>query len=239
MTATLVFAALAGLLSTLSPCVLPLLPIVLATATSEHRLGPLALAIGLATSFTGVGLSVATVGFAIGIDGGFFRTLAAAVMILIGAVIVLPRLNARFAVAAGPIANWAESRLSNLGRRGLAGQFLVGMLLGAVWSPCVGPTLGAATVMAAQGEDLASVALTMLAFGLGAALPLLLVGVLSREAAGLLRERMVAGRRHLQLAIGGALVVAGALVISGLDKIVETELVARSPAWLTSLTVAF
>ena len=67
----------AGALSTLSPCVLPLLPIVLASAASEHRLAPAALAAGLALSFTAIGLFVATLGFAIGVDGEVFRIIGA------------------------------------------------------------------------------------------------------------------------------------------------------------------
>ena len=64
----------------------------------------------------------------------------------------------------------------------LAFEWIIGLLLGAVWSPCVGPTLGAASILAAKGENLGQVALTMLAFGVGAALPLLVIGLLSREA---------------------------------------------------------
>jgi cytochrome c-type biogenesis protein len=71
--ANVALALFAGLFSILSPCVLPLVPIVLGTAVSEHRLGPLALATGLATSFTAIGLFVATIGYSVGLDGEFFR----------------------------------------------------------------------------------------------------------------------------------------------------------------------
>ena len=138
-------ALLAGVLSTLSPCVLPLLPIVLGAALTEHRFGPVALAAGLALSFVVIGLFVATVGFAIGLDQDIFRNVAAALLIVIGAVLLLPRLQAQVAVAAGPFGNWAQSQAGGMSRSGLAGQFAVGLLLGAVWSPCAGPTLGAAS----------------------------------------------------------------------------------------------
>ena len=75
------FALLAGILSTLSPCVLPLLPIILVTAVSEHRLGPLALASGLALSFVAVGMFIATIGYGIGLDAGFFRIIAATMLV--------------------------------------------------------------------------------------------------------------------------------------------------------------
>ena len=176
MIATLGLAGLAGLLSVLSPCVLPLLPLVLGAAAAEHRLGPAALAAGLALSFVAIGLFVATVGFAIGLDAGLFRLVAALLLVLVGLVLMVPVAQTRLAAAAGPVSDWTERRFGGFSSAGLAGQFGVGLLLGAVWSPCVGPTLGAASLLAAQGRDLGSVAATMAAFGLGAALPLLGLG---------------------------------------------------------------
>src|ERR1700680_1473175 len=102
MFATLGLAYLAGALSTLSPCVLPLLPIVIGSAASAHRLGPLALALGLASSFVVVGLFAATIGFSIGIDADVFRMVAAALMILVGLVLIVPLFQSRLALAAGP-----------------------------------------------------------------------------------------------------------------------------------------
>src|SRR5215470_9579158 len=149
--ASLGLAFVAGVLSILSPCVLPLIPIVLGTAASQQRLGPVALAIGLAVSFVAVGLFVATIGYSIGVDAGVFRAASATVLLV-------PRLQARLALASGPIANWTDQRFGNAHGNGIAGQFWVGVLLGAAWSPCVGPTLGAASLLAAQGRDLPQVA---------------------------------------------------------------------------------
>lgn len=237
--AVLALALLSGLLSTLSPCVLPLLPIVLGAALGQHRYGPAALAAGVAVSFVTVGLFVATAGFAIGIDQSLFRNVAAAMLIVIGAVLLLPRLQAQVALAAGPVGNWAQSQAGGFTPRGLSGQFAVGLLLGAVWSPCVGPTLGAASVLAAQGKDLGHVALTMLAFGIGAAAPLLALGMLSREAMLRWRGRLMAAGQGGKVALGVLLLATGALILSGLDKQLETLLVQASPAWLTSLTTRF
>src|SRR5882762_299341 len=96
-------AFLAGLLSILSPCVLPLIPIVIGTALSKHRLGPAAVAAGVATAFASVGLLAATIGFAAGLDSEIFRSVAAVLMVGIGAVLMIPGLEHRFALAAGPI----------------------------------------------------------------------------------------------------------------------------------------
>jgi cytochrome c-type biogenesis protein len=232
-------AFLAGVLTALSPCVLPLLPIVLGTAVSTHRAGPVALAAGLALSFVIVGLFVATIGFSIGLDAGVFRAVAAILLMAIGLVLLVPRFQAQFALATSPVSQWTEQRFGGFAGNGLGGQFGVGVLLGAVWSPCVGPTLGAASLLAAQGENLGYVAITMLMFGLGAALPLLLLGLLSRETLLRWREWLHAAGKSGKIAMGVILIAVGLLVISGLDKAVETVLVDLSPAWLTELTTRY
>ncbi len=237
--ATLGLALLSGILSTLSPCVLPLLPIVLGTAATQHRMGPAALAAGLAISFVAIGMFLATAGFALGLDAGAFRYAAAAIMIAIGMVLCVPRMQEQLAVAAGPASGWASEKLGTVDQAGLSGQFLVGVLLGAVWSPCVGPTLGAASLLAAQGKDLPQVAVTMLAFGIGAALPLLLLGLLSREAILRLRGRMMSAGKSMKTVLGLVLIAIGILVASGLDKTLEAKLVVWSPAWLTELTTRY
>ena len=135
-------AFLAGLLSIVSPCVLPLLPIVLGAAASEHRMGPAALAAGVALSFVAIGLFIATVGFAIGLDGDIFRTAAAVLMIGVGVVLATPALQVRLATAGGPVSNWADQRASAVQSRGPAGQFAIGFLLGAVWSSLRRPNTG-------------------------------------------------------------------------------------------------
>jgi cytochrome c biogenesis protein CcdA len=235
----LTLALLAGVLSVLSPCVLPLLPIVLGAALSQHRYGPLALAAGLTLSYVTVGLLIATAGYAIGLDQDVVRKVAATLLIAIGAVLLLPRLQNRFAMAAGPFGGWAQAQAGDVSTRGLSGQFALGALLGAVWSPCVGPTLGAASVLASQGKDLGAVAATMIAFGVGAALPLIVLGMASREALMRWRERLLSAGRSGKYALGGLLIVFGAMIVTGFDRAVETALVSASPDWLTYLTTRF
>lgn len=237
--AILGLAFLAGLLSILSPCVLPLLPVILAAAISQHRYGPAALAAGLSISFVAIGLFVATVGFSIGIDSAALRTAAALLTIAIGLLLVVPSFQARLALAGGPAANWAERRFGGFSPAGLQGQFGIGLLLGAVWSPCVGPTLGAASLLAAQGKNLPQVALTMLSFGLGAAAPLLVLGTLSREVLLRIRNRLLLTGKVARVALGVLLILIGLFIVTGIDKRIESHLVDASPQWLTHLTTRF
>jgi len=235
----LALAFAAGLLSILSPCVLPLVPIVLGAAVVAHPLGAFALAAGLAVSFTALGLLLALVGFGLGIDPGMFRVVAAAIMIVLGVVLVVPSWQAQLAAAGGPISSWADRRFGGFTSSGLAGQFAIGLLLGAVWSPCVGPTLGAASLLASQGHDLLRVTLTMVVFGVGAALPLILLGLLSRATLMRVRSSLMSAGKLGKALLGAAFIVIGVAIVSGADKRIEAALVDASPQWLTELTTSF
>jgi cytochrome c-type biogenesis protein len=182
---------LAGILSTLSPCVLPLIPILISTAITAHRLGPYALAAGLTISFTIVGMLIGTVGASLGIDQNVFRYIAAVILILFGIVLLSTQLQERFATATSGLSTAGDGLLSKLNIDGLKGQFIIGLVLGIIWTPCVGPTLGAATTLASQGKDLAQIALLMFIFGLGAGTPLVILGSVSRATMMKLRGKMM------------------------------------------------
>jgi len=228
----------AGGLSTLSPCVLPLIPILLGTAVAVHRLGPLALATGLMLSFTLVGVVVASMGAAIGVDQGTFRDIAAAILIVFGVILLSVRLQARMAFATSGLSGAGNALLSRVSTDGLHGQFVLGLLLGLVWSPCVGPTLGAAVTLASQGQNLVQVTLVMALFGLGAGLPLMLLGMASREAMLRLRGRMMAAGQLGKQLLGGIMLALGTLILSGADREFEAWTLQAAPEWLVRLTTS-
>jgi cytochrome c-type biogenesis protein len=230
---------LAGVLSTLSPCVLPLVPIVLGSAVTAHRWGALALAAGLVLSFTAVGIFIATIGASIGLTSGLFRDIAALLLIGFGVVLMSGTLQARFATATAGIGDAGQVMLSKINIEGLSGQFLIGLLLGVVWSPCVGPTLGAASTLASQGQSLLQVSLLIMIFGLGAGTPLLVLGSLSRTTTLNMRGKLQSAGKFGKYALGGLMMVLGIFVLSGLDKSLEAFLVQASPDWLTDLTSRF
>lgn len=232
-------AFLAGALTILSPCVLPLVPIVLGSAAQRSRGGPLALAAGLVVSFTAVGFLVATLGSETGLDSEQLRWFGAILLLLAGLVLLSQRLQDFLAQAAAPLANWASRRQQHVDGSGLLGQALIGVLLGLVWSPCVGPTLGAATVLAAQGTNLGQVAFTMAAFALGIAASLLVLAFAARGLAQRWRRRLLSGGKRGKQSLGLLLVLVAALILTGMDHLLEGWLVEVSPAWLTDLTTRF
>lgn len=229
----------AGALSTLSPCVLPLLPLVLFGVLEKHFWGPVALAAGLASSFATVGIVVASVGFNIGLDPGMIRSGVAAFLLIVGVVLLVPALQTRLAAFAAPVSTGGQALLDRLQPSGLGGQFILGVLLGAIWSPCSGPTLGAAIGLAAQGETMLKAATVMLVFGLGAATPILALAYGSRQAIFARRDLMASASRIAKPVMGAAFVFVGLFVLTGLDKVFETVLTNAMPDWLTSLTTRF
>ncbi len=229
---------IAGNLSTLSPCVLPLLPILLGTAVNTHRLGPYALAGGLALSFTVVGVTVATLGGVLGLDQDTLRTGGALLLLLFGALLLSSDLQARFAAATSGVAGAGQTALARITLDGLSGQFILGLLLGIVWSPCVGPTLGAAIGLASQGQSLPQVGLLMAVFGLGAGFPLALLGTLSRQAMLRMRQRLLLAGKFGKQLLGGLMLMLGILILSGADKAFEAWVLKFAPGWLIALTTA-
>lgn len=228
----------AGALTILSPCVLPLVPIVLGSAAQRHRWGPLALAAGLVLSFTLTGFALATIGASAGLDGGTIRWWSALLLLLVGVVLLVPAWQTRFEHAFSPVANWAGERQAKLERFGLAGQAGIGVLLGLVWSPCVGPTLGAATVLAAQGKDLSEVAFVMLAFALGIASVLLAMAFVAQSALARWRGRLMSAGAQGRRVLGVLLVLVGVLIMSGADHRLETALIGVTPDWVSNLTTS-
>jgi cytochrome c-type biogenesis protein len=225
----------AGSLSVLSPCVLPLVPILIGTAASAHRRGPLALAAGLTLSFAVIGVLIASAGASLDLDQTLFRNIAALMLLGFGVLLLSTGLQERFAVAASGASSAGQGLLSRLTLDGLPGQFVLGLLLGVVWSPCVGPTLGATITLASQGQQLAQVTLMMALFGLGAGLPLVILGSLSREAMLRLRGKLlVAGQRGKKV-LGALMLLIGIFILTGLDKKFEIWVLDIAPAWLTRI----
>ncbi len=229
----------AGVLSIFSPCVLPLLPILIGAAVTNHRNGPLALALGLGLSFTLAGVVLASLGLYLGFNQGWLRDVAAVVLLLFGAVLVSTGLQSRFARATTGLSRVGDVLSRRISIDGLRGQFALGFVLGLVWAPCVGPTLGAAVTLASQSQALGRVALVMLVFGIGAALPLALLGTVSREATMRIRGRLMEIGFFGKYVLGILMIIVGASILAGVDKGLEASLVQWSPDWLTELTTRY
>lgn len=234
----LLFAYGAGMLTLINPCVLPVLPIVLATALQASRWGPVALAAGMSFSFVLLGVAVSAFGRAVGLSADNIAQAGAVLMILFGVVLLVPQASAVFATATAGFAARADSGLDDVDRGSLGGQFVGGMLLGAVWSPCVGPTLGGAVSLASQGQSLGWATGIMVFFALGVSTIILALGYGARSA---LQKRQALLRRIASAArplLGAVFIAVGLMLLFKWHYVIESWLLDIMPIWLQDLSVA-
>lgn len=235
----LILAYLAGLLTLINPCVLPVLPIVLATSLQADRWAPLALAAGMGLSFVALGLGVAALGPALGITEEGVVRLAAILMTGFGAVMLVPALGGRFALATAGLAARADAGMAaTTARDGLGRQLLGGALLGGVWSPCIGPTLGAAIALASQGQDLVRAGATMAAFALGVATLILGIAYVARHRLRRNMARMRAFSEHARPALGATFILIGLGLLLRVNHVIDAWMIEHLPAWLVDLSVS-
>ena len=232
------WAYVAGVLTLINPCVLPLIPIIIASALQNTKTGPLALAAGLIFSFTLIGVGITAFGHLIGIDESVINRTAAVMMIVFGLILLIPKAQSALATLTAPLASNANSRLDHVQGNGAGGQFLIGILLGAVWSPCIGPTLGGAIGLAASGEGLGQATLTMLFFGIGVSSVLMALAYGSREILQTRKARLMAWMPWAKPVMGAALLLVGLIIFFHIDRIIDSWLLDIMPVWLQDLSIS-
>ncbi|MEH1888653.1 MAG: cytochrome c biogenesis CcdA family protein [Nostoc sp.] len=199
-------ALLGGVLNVLSPCVLPILPVLLGRSLQSHTYGPVALVAGLIAGF-------ALAGSLLGVTASWFtgvinllRNGAIALLLFLGLLAIFPTWSYRIFTYI-PVGNWAKKPR----RIGLMGEFWLGTQLGLLWTPCAGPVLGGILVLAAVNHQVVGAFWLLVAYGIGAGLPLLAIAYGGR----ILSQRILNLRSHsaaLQR-VGGVVIVATAIAI--------------------------
>ncbi len=235
---TLLIAYLAGLLTLINPCVLPILPIVLASSLHRDRRAPLALALGMSGSFVALGIGVAALGPALGLTTDKVSAAAALMMVAFGLVMVFPVLSDIFTRATARFAARADASVDAAQAGGLGGQVLGGALLGAVWSPCVGPTLGAAIGLASGGKSLGLAALIMLAFALGVSTLILALAYGARSSVKRLMPHLRRTAEASKPALGAVFLIVGLGLYLGWNRPIEAWALTHLPAWLVDFSVS-
>ncbi len=228
----------AGSLTTLSPCVFPILPLVIGGAVQANRLAPLAMGLGMAISFALIGIILGTLGPALGIDSDSVRLFGAWLLISFGLVMLIPALNRRFTEWMLPIASSANAASAKLDGSSLSGALLLGGVLGLVWSPCSGPLLASAlTLVASEGGAIRGGTILGL-FGIGAAIPLVAVAYASRQGFSVARGWVLARIDGIKKAFGVLILLTGLAILSGADKWLEAQVVSMLPdAWVRATTL--
>ena len=235
----LIFAYLAGLLTLINPCVLPVLPIVLASALQAGKHGPLAVAAGMSISFVALGMLVATIGHSIGLTESVLSQVGAVLMMLFGLVLLVPQFNERFATATAGFSGSADQQINNLSNSSMKSQFLGGVLLGAVWSPCVGPTLGGAISLASQGESLPWVFAIMASFALGVSSVILVLGYGTQGAIRRRQQQLRGLAEKAKPIMGVTFLFVGFMIFFKFHHVIEAWLVDVLPYWFQDLSTTY
>lgn len=199
-------ALLAGILTILSPCILPILPVILGRSLQSHRYGPIALVWGLIIGF-------ATIGSLLGVTSSWFvglasilRNMAIALLLVIGISAIFPGLSYRLLLYLS-FGNWLKTPI----RQGLIGEFWLGTQLGLLWTPCAGPILGSILIIAAVKHDIFTAFVLLVLYGLGAGIPLLALAYGGRY----LSQQILRLRPYSAVLqkVGGVIVVGSAIAI--------------------------
>ena len=234
----LLLAFFAGTLTVINPCILPLLPIVMAAAFANGKLGAAALLAGLVAGFATLGIVVNATGALFGVGEGTLRNAVAVLLIIFAAILLIPVFEQRFSNFVAPVGAAGANLAARASSYGVAGQFLVGILLGAIWAPCSGPSVGAALSRAAEAGGYVAAAGRMTAFALGAALVLFLVAIGARSLA--VRGGGISKIAPYAKKIAcGAFLLVGVMMLTAFDKIVEAKLLDLMPDWLVAFTTKF
>lgn len=232
-------ALAAGSLTTLSPCVFPLLPLVLGGALQANRFAPLALGAGMASSFALIGMALGALGPVLDLDSDAVRNFGALLLIALALVMLVPRWNERFTLWMAPLASGAGKASSRLSGRSLGSAFALGAVLGLVWSPCSGPLLAAAVTLVASEGGVARGGLILGLFGVGAATPLVVFAYASRAGFTRARGWVLAHAAGLRKGFALLLLALGLAILTGLDKRLEAVLTALLPEAWQRLTVLY
>jgi cytochrome c biogenesis protein CcdA len=219
----LLVAFLGGVLTVLSPCVLPVLPVLL-SGTVGGRGRPLGIIAGFIGSFVLLTLFLASVVSALNLSPDLIRWVATFLLLGFGLTLAVPALQHRFELAMSR--SLPQRRPGD--RDGFLGGVLVGVTLGVVWTPCVGPILASVTTLALSGQVTGFAVAATLAYALGVAVPML--GVMLGGRRLLHRPALLGRLGQLQQVFGAVLVVFAVGMVFGVDRQVQTLLVERLPA---------
>lgn len=221
---SLLLVFLAGIVTILKPCCLPVVPIIF-SGSAGHRYRPFAIVSGMALSFTAMGVLVSAFGAAFGSFADTLRSIAVLFIIGMGIVLFDEDVNMEFIKISGALTQGLRQRFgavsgysSKAPQGGLAGGFLLGMSLGIIWIPCVGPILGAVLVYVASVGNIPYGAWMLFVYSLGMSLPMLTIAYFGKRVTARY-QWFVRNGPALKKLSGLVLIVIGVLMLFNIDKL--------------------
>lgn len=234
MLVLVLFAFIAGVITILSPCIFPVLPIILASSTTGSKRHAWGVVSGFICSFTFFTLFLSTLVRLTGVSADALRSLAVLVIAVLGLTLLIPRLQLFFEHAVSKLASWAGRRSAG-GDMGFSGGILVGISLGLIWTPCVGPILASVIALALAGSVSGQAFFITLAYAVGTAIPMLLILWGGRQ----IFVRLPGLARHLgtiQKVFAVLMVLTAIGLHFNLDRRFQTYFLEKFPSYGAGLT---
>jgi len=214
MVVLLLFAFLAGIMTVLSPCIIPLLPLLLAAGSGKGVYRPLGIVVGLIVSFSFFTLTLAALVQWTGISTDFLRNVAITILCVFGVIMIFPRLGDLFAKWTSRFSQWGDtvSRKKQHLPPGFISGFIEGLALGLIWTPCAGPILGAVTTLVISKKVSFAAILLTLTYSIGAAIPMFLIAY--GESRALTASRFLAKHSKGIRQVFGVVMILSAIALS-------------------------
>ncbi len=231
----IVFAFLGGIVTILSPCILPILPIVLSGSLTGGKKRPWGIITGFIASFTFFTLFLSAIVKATGISADALRTISVVIIAGFGLSLLVPKFQVTMEKLFARLTRLVPSQAPSATRSDFIGGLFVGVSLGLLWTPCVGPILAAIITLAAASQVTADTILITLAYATGTAIPLLAITYGGRN---LLTNNpwLVANSGRIQKAFGVLMIVTAIAIFLELDRKFQAYIIERFPNYGTGLT---
>ncbi len=229
---------IAGLATVVTPCILPILPAVLSGSVGS-RLRPLAIVTGMSITFTLMGILINAVS-SFGYFAEYLRWFSIFIIILMGALLFDDDVNQVYVKISSSAVNSARERMSFLGKLtskapsgGLLSGLFLGMSLGVLWIPCVGPILGAVFAyvqLSSGGVGMLYGTLLLIVYSVGVSIPMLIIAYSGKSISG--RVNWFVKRGHFFKKLSGLiLILVGLMMLFGIDRIIKAALLPYFPVY--------
>jgi cytochrome c biogenesis protein CcdA len=226
---TLVLALLAGIVTVATPCVIPILPPLLAGSVG-HKLRPLLIVFGSTVTFTLMGGIFSVIGIAAGSVGNVIRLFFAVLIIGFGAVWADEDITEVYTKYSSQILNKFYKNPPPVKDGSLWGAFVLGLSLGIVWIPCVGPILGAVLSLVAIEGNLLTGSLMLFSYSIGLGIPMLTIAYGGKRLSGKI-EWTKRNSLTIKKLAGWVLILTGLAMLFGLDRWIQTFLLPYFPEY--------
>lgn len=218
----ILFAVIAGVLTIGAPCILPILPILLGSSIGGTKTRPLFIAGGFALTFAILGLTLSYLTINLSLDPNLLRNIAVALLALFGLFMFWPtpfeKLTSYLSGFSTKATEWSRAA-----GNGNFGGFILGVTLGVIWTPCAGPVLGSILTLIATQSDLAAASVLLVAYAIGAALPMLAIAYGGQLAATKVRA-IAPYTARIQQIFGVVIILVAIAIYFNYDTVVQTKI---------------